>query len=521
MGENESNFGRQVFLIAPDRLVVGSFKFSDDGYVATYAAQGLIWTLQQKLVDPGNSDFGRAIAIDGDRMVVADRDSVYLYTRENDAWVPAGSFDPALQGGAILELALDGDRVVVGGTIDQPNSGGAAWVYEYAGGNWVLEGELEPSETSPEDCFGTAAAIRGDLAVVGAYQSDEFGGNDGAAYIYEREDGAWTRVASLHEKVGDLDGSYGQDVMILGGLVIVGAPQVGDGRVYAYAKVDGAWKLKKTLTHDQNDSASMGWSLGSDGARLIVGAPAYNPVGAARIYEVTQGPQGETCKDAGECASGFCVDGVCCDEPCGGEAPDCLACSVAAGAMVDGTCSVAAAGAVCRAAAGTCDAEETCDGVAEACPKDSFHVAGFECRPALPACNVAETCAGDQAACPADAFAPDGSVCDEGVCQDGTCESRGSTSEGPLTTSDGEDPTTDATTGSLTSGAPTTGEPTTGESPSTTSGPNDPGGATAGATAGDTPTEDSGCGCTATDRSTPLLAALGLLLGLGGQRRRD
>ncbi|UQA64061.1 hypothetical protein [Polyangium aurulentum] len=40
------------------------------------------------------------------------------------------------------------------------------------------------------------------------------------------------------------------------------------------------------------------------------------------------------------CPSGFCSDGVCCDTACGdGDTTDCMACSVAAGAPVDGVCA--------------------------------------------------------------------------------------------------------------------------------------------------------------------------------------
>jgi uncharacterized protein (TIGR03382 family) len=47
---------------------------------------------------------------------------------------------------------------------------------------------------------------------------------------------------------------------------------------------------------------------------------------------------GARCASELQCRSGFCADGVCCQTTCGAGDDDCLACSVAAGASIDGTC---------------------------------------------------------------------------------------------------------------------------------------------------------------------------------------
>ncbi|MBM4375767.1 MAG: hypothetical protein FJ095_11835 [Deltaproteobacteria bacterium] len=78
---------------------------------------------------------------------------------------------------------------------------------------------------------------------------------------------------------------------------------------------------------------------------------------------------GEACANAGECGSGFCADGVCCNTACDGA---CSACSVTAGALMDGTCL---AGAVKNAEdAGTCD--ETNGGCGGLCSCDAGGACG-------------------------------------------------------------------------------------------------------------------------------------------------
>ena len=103
---------------------------------------------------------------------------------------------------------------------------------------------------------------------------------------------------------------------------------------------------------------------------------------------------GVSCGAATECQSNFCVDGVCCNSACGN---NCDACSVAQGAAVDGTCSLLGPSRICRGAAGTCDAEERCDGVSATCPANSFADAGVNCGSttftAWSACDAGAACA--------------------------------------------------------------------------------------------------------------------------------
>jgi hypothetical protein len=134
--------------------------------------------------------------------------------------------------------------------------------------------------------------------------------------------------------------------------------------------------------------------------------------GSAYIYKTAASGNGGVCPADAECGSGFCVDGVCCDTSCGAGDPNrCQACSVVAGAAVDGTCGPRAAGTLCRAATGACDVAETCNSTSTTCPADGFASASTVCRAAAGACDVAECCTGTSAACPADRFASASTVC--------------------------------------------------------------------------------------------------------------
>lgn len=136
--------------------------------------------------------------------------------------------------------------------------------------------------------------------------------------------------------------------------------------------------------------------------------------GGRRIFGrfVTYQITGTECIDNAHCGTGFCIDGVCCNTLCGDSDPnDCQACSVAAGAAVDGTCSTLGSTVECRAAADVCDAAEYCTGSAAACPADGFLPAVTQCRGSAGACDTAEYCTGTSPACPADVYAPVSTEC--------------------------------------------------------------------------------------------------------------
>lgn len=127
------------------------------------------------------------------------------------------------------------------------------------------------------------------------------------------------------------------------------------------------------------------------------------------------------CDSIGDCEPGsFCTDGYCCNSPCGSSNPnDCQACSVAAGAAVNGTCAPVANGTTCRGATGECDRPERCDGVATTCPANLLFPTTTVCRAAASTCDLTEFCTGISVLCPTDRVASLGTVCRTGL---GSCE---------------------------------------------------------------------------------------------------
>src|SRR5439155_1620455 len=82
------------------------------------------------------------------------------------------------------------------------------------------------------------------------------------------------------------------------------------------------------------------------------------------------------------------------------------------------------AGAVCRAAAGVCDVDETCTGTSTACPANAFEPSTTVCRASAGECDPAEHCTGSSATCPGDAKDPAGTACtdDGNPCSRDECD---------------------------------------------------------------------------------------------------
>ncbi|MGH2559311.1 MAG: hypothetical protein ACRDJH_09620 [Thermomicrobiales bacterium] len=126
--------------------------------------------------------------------------------------------------------------------------------------------------------------------------------------------------------------------------------------------------------------------------------------------------------DGGACDGGICCDGDCVDTS--SDLEHCGACDNACDLTPNGPCEldpICQAGnctftpqpatVLCRPAAGICDVDDYCDGVAIVCPPDAFQLPSVECRAAAGICDAAEFCTGTGPDCPPDLFAPPSQVC--------------------------------------------------------------------------------------------------------------
>jgi hypothetical protein len=232
---------------------------------ATAAPASAITEQKLEVADPARlADFGNAVAIYRSLAVVASRRGF------------PGADD------------LDGAQTKCG----------AVYLFRKRKGSWVEEVRLVPSGADLEvgGSFGQSVATDGKTIVVGANALE----NGGAAYVFEKIDGTWTKVARLTGPTRQFD-NFGWAVAVEGDTIAVGAPRQGAGKVYLFTKdgdpnVDGGWQRAATLKGKGGKSGasaplSFGRSLDLDGDRLAVGAPGHDDgdklsdAGAVFVFE--------------------------------------------------------------------------------------------------------------------------------------------------------------------------------------------------------------------------------------------
>lgn len=252
--------------------------------------------------------------------------AVYVFTRRGESWTQQAYIKGhAKSGGAQFgrALALSGDTLVVGAPADgrggagiDPAPGadplpdsGSVHVFRRRNGSWESENHLKASDAAAGDLFGSAVALSGDTLAVGAYLQDGDARDSGAVYLFQRHDGRWTESARIKAPRAQTAGGFGYALALSAGTLAVGAHLEGDGErsgdgtgggsVHIYTRDAGRWTPQTRLRADApavNDLFGASLALSGDtlaiGAHLedgaIADAPAENS-GAVYVYERRHG----------------------------------------------------------------------------------------------------------------------------------------------------------------------------------------------------------------------------------------
>jgi len=256
------------------------------GAAYVFVRSGSTWSQQAYLkasntaAAPSPDDqFGASVAVSGDTVIVGaphedssatgvdgngsadgapDSGAAWVFVRSGSTWTQqawlkasntgAGdSFGCAVS--ASLEVAIvgatgeDGSGTGVNSGNEASNAvlnSGAAYVFERSGAAWSQAAYVKASNTGAGDAFGTAVSAEGALIAIGApaedslstgangNQNNNFAFNSGAAYLFRRDEAAWTQLAYL--KASNTvtlmsDDAFGSSVAVSYDTVAAGAPQ--------------------------------------------------------------------------------------------------------------------------------------------------------------------------------------------------------------------------------------------------------------------------------------------------------
>ena len=275
--------------------------------------------------------FGRAVAVSGDRALVAAGgevvdphrpNAVYVFERDSTGtWQQAAKWTGATeqpQGVFAASIALDGDRALVttGGDPARRAYGGVAYVYEReADGQWQQTARLSGSGGTSAGIFGTHGALDGERALVTASPYDERG--TGTVYIFEREEGgSWHETA----RIGDVEG-FRVRADLDGDRLLIGHSRAGPQRsgvgVFYHRTSAGKWRRGATLVPSvPYRDGGFGAAVSLDGDRaLVVGYSEQiglefniDRVVYAFAYTSEAGWQQQQVVDVGEWSFGTALD---------------------------------------------------------------------------------------------------------------------------------------------------------------------------------------------------------------------
>lgn len=263
---DSDRFGAAVALDA-DRVAIGATAVDvpTDGAGAVYVfdRDGAGWQESAVLHLEGvgvDARFGSAVALEDDWLaaggsgVYAGAGAIYLFQHEGEDWQQRHRFLlPESQDFTFFGSTLDmnGEVLIAGaaGFDAGATDSGIVMLYERTeDGTWAESGQLQPENPEQGERFGSAVALHGNRAVVGADGA-------GAAYVFERNGDEWEQVAHLSEDVGER-GGFGASVALSDSMVLVGAPFAENasgespGAAFLYAEQGGSWERQATLLSD-------------------------------------------------------------------------------------------------------------------------------------------------------------------------------------------------------------------------------------------------------------------------------
>jgi len=185
-------------------------------------------------------------------------------------------------------VALDGDRAVVGApyTNDWAVDAGSAYVFDVTTGQQLFE--LHAFSPGTESYFGETVAIGWNLIAVGAPEDGTLAYKAGAVYVFDRATGS--PLFQLLASDGEDHEYFGSAVAVSGRYVLVGSPITDNykGAVYVYDGVTGQ-ELQKLQASDAAGWFYFGRALSAAGDRVAITASGNG--GQAYLFNFLSGQE--------------------------------------------------------------------------------------------------------------------------------------------------------------------------------------------------------------------------------------
>lgn len=241
-----------------------------------------------------------------------ERGAAYLYRR--DALATPEELRPSdLATGAHFgfSLAMSNHWLAIGapGTLNTDRGRGAVYLFHERENTFTLQQKIVPPEGHTGDFWGSYVSLARDVLAVGDLTNDA---GVGVVHVYGRTETTWNHEATLSPTSTADAHVFGSSHAASEGSIVVGAPLTTrcygpdtipvNGAVFVFEKTQQGWTDRGCLPAAPISPMLAGWSVASDGARLLAGAPFAtladvtasrdkSAIGAGYFYENTGSAQ--------------------------------------------------------------------------------------------------------------------------------------------------------------------------------------------------------------------------------------
>lgn len=262
------------------------------------------WTQQARLnAGDGQSQdqFGAAVALDGDTALVGafnhqtgaasgKTGAAYIFVRggaTQPVWTQQARLnasDGAADDQFGFSVALDADTALIGAPADDVGANanqGSAYTFTRSGTSWTQQPRLNHSPPAANDQFGSAVALSGDKALIGAPRRDFVNATApdcGAVYDFRRSATGWaqsTRFFAPNPRTGMRFGvsvAMSGDTAVIGAALGLTAQGVDQRSAYVFLQL-GDWELVRQFGPELGAADDrFGYAVALDGATVLIGA---------------------------------------------------------------------------------------------------------------------------------------------------------------------------------------------------------------------------------------------------------
>jgi FG-GAP repeat len=206
-------------------------------------------------------------------------------------------------------VAISGDFAVVGASGDTTcgTDSGAAYIFHRSENEkWTLSARLLPKDCKEGLFFGRSVAISGDRAIVTAYMPFFSSLTSNSVYVFEQNDETndWEQTARLQKRTAPTEGPFASAVAIDGDRILVST--AGDtsqgkysGAAYIFDYDGSRWRSSARLTPSLGPAAGVfGTSVALEGDRAVISASTYLARKPGTVYVFDRDPLKEEWKES-------------------------------------------------------------------------------------------------------------------------------------------------------------------------------------------------------------------------------